>query len=102
MARGVSFERHQSAAVGRWHRGHEDRLAFREYGGAGRGCGIPGTETVVFLLAIQEALGVRSGHPLPFLGDADGDDIEFAFIDCLDDGGGRKQRDLMLSTSATK
>ena len=40
------------------------------------------------------------GNPAAFLGDADRDDIELRFIDCVEDRSGGEQRDLML-TAAT-
>src|SRR5271157_280642 len=53
-------------------------------------------------MAFQQALGVRGRDPSSLLGDADGNDFVLLLIDRVQDGGRRKQRDLVLATAPAK
>src|ERR1039458_7253438 len=53
-------------------------------------------------LALQQVLGVLRREPAPVLGDADGHDFVFVFVDGLEHRRGREQRNLMLPAPPAK
>src|SRR5581483_7711069 len=79
-------------------------LSAMKHGGRFRDLGIAGAKIARLNVKFpsQQVLGMLGSEPAPFLGDADGNDLVFFLVDCVENGGGREQGDLVLSTAAAK
>ena len=53
-------------------------------------------------LALQQILRVSRRQPAPILGDADGHDFIFVFVDGVENRRSREQRNLMLAAAPAK
>ena len=75
-----------------------------QHGSAGGGLGIAGAKMLRlgFGFAFQQVLGMEVGEPAALLGDADGNDLVFLFIDGFENGGCREQRDFMLAAASAE
>jgi hypothetical protein len=85
-------------------RGNHDGYASGQNGGAGCGFGIAraemrGVGILARCFSLQQPLRVCGGQPAAFLGDANGDDFEFIFVDGLENRCGGEQRDFVLSAA---
>ena len=100
---GVGLKRRQRRAV-HGLGGHDHGFSAGEHGRAGRGFGISGAQVLglVDRLALQQSFRGAGGEPAAFLGDADRHDFVFAFIDGVDHGRGREQRDFVLTAASAE
>ena len=86
--------------VHRFGRDH-DRLALGQHRGPRSSLGIASAQVarLQHQLALQQIFRVLGGEPAAFLGDADGNDFIFIFVDGVENGSGREQRDFVLSAA---
>ena len=97
--------RHQgrNALVEKLRSGRSFRIAGAEAAGHS---GVPSDRPVAGVrgrwIALEQLVRIGRGQPAAFPGDADGDDVEFGAVDCVEDGGGGEQRDFVLAAAATE
>ena len=85
-------------------RRNNDRFASRQDGGRLGDLRIACSQIACLEheLAGQKIFGVLGREPASIFGDADGNDFVLFFIDCVENGCGREQRDLVLPTTSAK
>src|SRR5689334_7986677 len=100
----LGFKRRECAALlmNRLRR-NDNSFAFGEHSGTGSSFRIARAQMAFFhRLTGKQTFRVIRGQPFPVLRDADRDDIELIFINSLNNGSGREQRDLMFAASSAK
>src|SRR5580692_9660118 len=84
-------------------RRHHNRFAFGQNRSSGSRLGIAGTKMLVILnFSLQQPLRISRGDPSALLGDADGHNFVFIFVDGVENRRGREQGDLMLTAAPAK
>ncbi len=83
--RSISLKRNKAALAMDWFRRNNHRFSSRQHGGGLSNLRIAGAQVTRLdhQLTLQEIFGVLRGEPAAIFGNADGYNLIFIFVDCL-------------------